>query len=169
MAAIDRWKYYVSSYTMRDQTEGVPPEKMWFPFMRRNLPAMLESEEEYERLWGRPMSVQENLQMRINQENYHLQYEPFTEDWFVHDDAVRRVGVSGMKDVSAERKQNFLTKFVENPKWKADMSKEEADKTTEEAERWIKGAADPEQEKTLPQNDDAGDERAVRDEVMTGV
>ena len=131
---------------------------------------MLESEEEYERLWGRPMSIQENLQMRINQENYHLQYEPFTEDWFVHDDVVRRVGVSGMKTVTAERKQKFLDRFAENPKWKAETSKEEAEKTIQDAERWIKGVVDPEGgEKSLPQNDGGGDEKGVQDEVMTGV
>ena len=47
-----RWSYYVSAYTMRDPTEGVPFSQMRMPFLKRNLPAKLEQEEEYNRYHG---------------------------------------------------------------------------------------------------------------------
>ena len=158
---------------MRDQTEGVPQDKTWLPLLRRNLPPVLETVEEYNRVYSNPQHNQDGLQMRINSESYHLQYEPFSADWFVHDDVVRKLGMSGMREVSEERKKKFEEKFVANPRWMAEMSKEEAEKKVEEATRWIKGGPDAEKEKVLPQTDDAGDDktdhRPVQDEVMTGV
>ena len=175
MAALDRWKYYVASYTMRDQTEGVPQHKTWLPYLRRNLPPVLDTLEEYNRIYSNPQNNQDGLQMRINSENYHLQYEPFSADWFVHDDTVRKMGLSGIREVSEERKQKFEDKFVKNPRWMAGMSKEEVEKRIEETASLIKGGTEavgseappPPPQPQQQQSDDHGDEKIEQDEVMT--
>ena len=173
MAALDRWKYYVASYTMRDQTEGVPQHKTWLPYLRRNLPPVLDNLEEYNRIYSNPQNNQDGLQMRINLENYHLQYEPLSADWFVHDDTVRKMGLSGIREVSEERRKNFVDKFVKNARWMAGMSKVEIQKRIEETASLIKGGANavepeaPPQQQQQQQSDDHGDEKIEQDEVMT--
>lgn len=167
MAALDRWKYYVSSYTMRDHTEGVPEDKTWLPYLRRNLPPMLDSLEEYERVYSNPQYNHDGLQIRIPSENYHIIYGPSSSEWFVQDDAVRKMGLSGLQEAKEERKRKFEEKFVANPRWMDGMSKEDVEKTVEEANRWIRGRAGGEEEKEPPQGDQAGDD-TQQDEVMTG-
>jgi len=168
MAALDRWKYYVSSYTMRDQTEGVPQDKTWLPLLRRNLPPVLDTLEEYNCMYSNPQHNQDGLLMKIHAGSYKLQYEKNSADWFVHDDVVRRMGLSGMQDMKEERKRKFVEKFVTNPKWMAEMSKEEVQKKLEETRLWIEGGVKASKEVALPQNDGAGDEKTEQDEVMTG-
>ena len=76
-----RWSYYVSAYTMRDPTEGVPFSQMRMPFLKRNLPAKLEQEEEYNRYY-RPLVHQDGLIIRICANSYHILYEPGSYDWW---------------------------------------------------------------------------------------
>lgn len=106
--------------------------------------------------------------MKIHAGNYKLQYEKNSADWFVHDDVVRRMGLSGMQDVKEERKRKFAEKFVTKPKWMAGASKEEVQKKLNETRLWMKGGYVPDKEEALLQNDEAGDEKTEQDEVMTG-
>ena len=76
-----RWSYYVSAYTMRDPTEGVPFSQMRMPFLKRNLPPKLEQEEEYNRYY-RPLVHQDGLIIRICANSYHILYEPGSCDWW---------------------------------------------------------------------------------------
>lgn len=169
MAALDRWKYYVSSYTMRDQTEGVPQDKTWLPFLRRNLPPVLDTVEEYNRVYSNPQHNQDGLQMKIHAGSYKLQYEKHSADWFVHDDVVRRMGLSGMQEVVEERKRKFEEKFVRSPRWMAEMSREKVEKKVEEARLLITGGVEADDKAEAPRHDDAaGDETTQQDEVMTG-
>lgn len=110
MAAHDRYRYYVSAFVMRSKTEGVPYDQMNLPFLQRNMPPMLETEEEYDRIYL-PMSIHENLILKIHPKTYHIEYQPGTEEWNVHSDHVRNRGMSGMIDIQAERKMGFAQKF----------------------------------------------------------
>ena len=172
MAALDRWKYYVSSYTMRDQTEGVPQDKTFLPYLRRNLPPTLDSLEEYERVYSNPQFNHDGLTLRISAENYHILYEPLSNEWFVQDDSVRKLGMPGMQDVREERKRRFEEKFVRSPKWMADLSKEDVERKIEEAARLIKGVtAEAETEIEMQQSNEAGEKEKAeqeQDDVMTG-
>lgn len=163
MAAIDRWKYYVSSYTMRDQTEGVPADKTFLPYLRRNLPPVPDSVEEYNRLYKSPQHNQDGLTIRISQETYRVMFEKGSAEWFVHDDVLRRRGLSGMREVTEERARKFRERFVVGPEWIKGLGREEV----EQAERWIKGGT--REEEVSPQNEGAVDEAKMdQDEVMTG-
>ena len=60
---------------MRDLTEGIDLAKMSGPFLKRNMPPVLDIEEEYNRVYTPYWSV-DNLVIRISPKNYHMQYEP---------------------------------------------------------------------------------------------
>lgn len=106
--------------------------------------------------------------MKIHAGSYKLQYEKNSADWFVHDDVVRRMGLSAMQEVKEERKRKFGEKFVTKPKWMAETSKEEVQKKLEETRLWIEGGVVAGKEEALLQKDGAGDEKTEQDEVMTG-
>ena len=121
MGAEARWSYYVASYVMRDWTEGVPHSIRW-PFLRRNIPKDLETEEEYSQTYL-PQWNEDGLSIRIAANNYHLLYDPGTADWWVHDGKVRQRGLNGAAALRKERNQLFEGKFVQNPAWMKEMDK----------------------------------------------
>ena len=120
------WSYYVTAYVMRDWTEGVPHE-IRSPFLRRNLPKDLETEEDFNKEYL-PYVGEEGLEIRVSPNNYRLIYEIGTTDWWVHDKKVRVRGEKGMPAAKEERRKKFAEKFVEKPKWMANMGPEEIEK-----------------------------------------
>ncbi|KAI9374365.1 hypothetical protein BJX61DRAFT_498400 [Aspergillus egyptiacus] len=137
-----RWSYYVSAYTMRDPTEGVPFSQMRMPFLRRNLPGKLEQEEEYNRFY-RPLVHQDGLIIRICANSYHILYEPGSYDWWWRptvslDDSADEIA----KDEAAvkeRRRDRFTEKFVNNPSWAHGLSKDQVDESNQRFRTWIKG------------------------------
>ena len=123
------WSYYVTAYGMRDWTEGVPRQRVHWPFLRRNLPREVEGDEAAARPYP-PMLSDEGLTIRIAPNNYRLLWERHTADAWVHDPRVRARGLQAADGVSAERKGRFEGRFVEKPKWAEGLSREEADKVT---------------------------------------
>ena len=132
---------------MRDLTEGIDLAKLHWPFLKRNLPPLLETEEEYSRVYI-PQSNSDNLVIRINANNYHLQYEPNTQDFWVHDKVVRRRGMERMEEAKEQRKTRIRRKFgADSTAWMQGMTKEEADQANEDFKGWfIDQAASAEQE-----------------------
>lgn len=101
---------------MCDLTEGIPLAKLQFPLLKRNLPAPLADEDEYTSLYGSPQWNEDGLTFRISQDNYHILYDPDTSEWWVHNNAVRKRGLSAYEAVKKQRKDNFETLFGENGK-----------------------------------------------------
>ncbi|MCJ1377531.1 Transcriptional regulatory protein sin3 [Xylographa soralifera] len=119
MNAVARWSYYISSYIMRDPTEGVPRDIQW-PFLRRNTPKDLDTEEDYGQNYL-PQWNEDGLLVRVSA-NYRIVYDSDTTDWWVHDDKVRRRGLKGAESLGKERNRIFEEKFVRNPSWARGMS-----------------------------------------------
>ena len=115
-----RWSYYISSYVMRDWTEGVTHAIRW-PFLRRNMPRDLVTEEQYGQTYL-PQWNEDGLIVRICANNYHLLYDAGTSDWWVHDAKVRRKGLSGEDQIRKERRRQFEDKFVEHANWISGLS-----------------------------------------------
>lgn len=137
-----RWSYYVSAYTMRDPTEGVPFSQMRMPFLKRSLPARLEQEDEYNRFY-RPLVHQDGLIIRICANSYHLLYEPGSCEWSwcptapteeMADEAARDEAA-----VKERRKDRFMEKFVNNPMWAHGLSKDQVDESNQRFRSWIQG------------------------------
>ncbi|KAL4883784.1 hypothetical protein BJY04DRAFT_24150 [Aspergillus karnatakaensis] len=159
-----RWSYYVSAYTMRDPTEGVPFSQMRMPFLKRNLPGKLEQEEEYNRFY-RPLVHQDGLIIRICANSYHILYEPSSNDWWwrptLPDEAVEETA----KDEAAvkeRRRDRFTEKFINNPSWAQGLSKDQVDESNQRFRSWIKGT-DPEREVSAAGS--ASDKQSNQDDV----
>ncbi|GLA54452.1 transcriptional regulatory protein sin3 [Aspergillus niger] len=138
-----RWSYYVSAYTMRDPTEGVPFSQMRMPFLKRNLPAKLEQEEEYNRYY-RPLVHQDGLIIRICANSYHILYEPGSYDWWWRPTApTEETAEEVAKEAAAvkeRRRDRFTEKFVNNPHWAHGLSKDQVDESNQRFRSWIKGS-----------------------------
>ena len=123
---------------MRDLTEGIDLAKLAWPFLKRNMPPLLETEEEYSRVYT-PQCNADILVIRINANYYHMQYEPNTQDFWVHDKVVRQRGMERMEEAKEQRKTRFRRKFgADSTVWTRGMTKEEADKVSEDPKRWFK-------------------------------
>ena len=118
---------------MRTITEGVPLDRMNHPLLHRNMPPMLETAEEYERVYN-PMKLDENLILKIHPTTYHIEYHVGTEEWHVHDENFRGKGMSGMIDIQAERKMGFAAKF--GPEGSFVMNKFGAEGVAEMEREW---------------------------------
>lgn len=142
-----RWSYYVSAYTMRDPTEGVPFSQMRMPFLKRNLPPKLEQEEEYNRYY-RPLVHQDGLIIRICANSYHILYEPGSCDWWWRPKALSEESPEDIAKeeaaVKERRRDRFMEKFVNNPSWAQGLSKDQVDESNQRFRSWIRG---PESEK----------------------
>lgn len=138
-----RWSYYVSAYTMRDPTEGVPFSQMRMPFLKRNLPTRLDQEDEYNRYY-RPLEHQDGLIIRICANSYHLLYEPGSCEWSWRPTGpTEETAEEAAKEdaaVKERRKDRFVEKFINNPVWAHGLSKDEVDESNQRFRSWIRGS-----------------------------
>lgn len=137
-----RWSYYVSAYTMRDPTEGVPFSQMHIPFLKRNLPAKLEQEEEYNRYYRR-LVHHDGLIIRICAKSYHILYEPGSYDWWWRPtgptEGSSEEAAKEEAAVKDRRRDRFMGKFVNNPGWAHGLSKDQVDESNQRFRSWING------------------------------
>lgn len=137
-----RWSYYVSAYTMRDPTEGVPFSQMRMPFLKGNLPTKLEQDEEYNRYYRR-LVHQDGLVIRICANSYHILYEPGSYDWWWRPTASSQEeadeNVKELTVVRERRQDRFRERFVNNPAWARGLSKDEVDASNKKFRSWING------------------------------
>lgn len=137
-----RWSYYVSAYTMRDPTEGVPFTQMRMPFLKRSLPAKMDSDEEYNHYF-RPIVNHDGLVIRICANSYHILYEPGTQDWWYRLSTDEEDASEKSKELAAvkeRRKDRFMEKFVNNPKWAQGLSKDQVDESNQRYRSWVSGS-----------------------------
>lgn len=162
-----RWSYYVSAYTMRDPTEGVPFSRMRMPFLKRNLPPKVDQDEEYNRFY-RPLVYHDGLVIRICANSYHILYEPGSYDWWWRPPAPREESTEELAKEEAaikeRRRDRFMEKFVNNPSWAHGLSKDKVDESNQRFRSWVKGpkagsagAGDATENKTAPGNDETED------------
>ena len=166
MEASKQWAYYISSFGMREVTEGVPVEKMQWPYLRRNMPSNQLTEEELNNSFL-PAWNDEGLIARINPETYRIIFnDPWTSDRWLHQPQVQKKGLKSMQEATKERKKRMEEKFGVNSLWMKNMGKPEADRINEEFQKSIKegflGGIAPEGEH--PSHDDRSN-----DEPMAGV
>lgn len=148
-----RWSYYVSAYTMRDPTEGVPFSQLRMPFLKRNLPPKLEQEEEYNRYY-RPLVHQDGLIIRICANSYHILYEPGSYDWWWRptaspDESAEEIAKEAAA-IKERRHDRFTERFVNNPMWAHGLSKDQVDEMNQRFRSWVKGT-DPENSAPAPE------------------
>ena len=146
LAVHQRWSYYISTFSMRDQTEGVKLSDIQLPFLKRNMPPMLADEEEYNNTYGIPQWNQDGLVITIqppahppnSPRAYKLLYEEYTSDWWVHNHSVRKRGLGAYEEVVKERKDKFDALFGARGSFIRDISGDELGKETDDFEQWIR-------------------------------
>ncbi|KAI4171456.1 MAG: hypothetical protein LQ343_004194 [Gyalolechia ehrenbergii] len=128
MEASKQWAYYISSFGMREVTEGIPVQKMQWPYLRRNMPPNSLTEEELNKTYL-PAWNDEGLIARINPETYRIAFnDAWTADRWLHRPQVQVKGLKGMQEATKQRKRRMDEKFGLNSLWMKAMSKAEADK-----------------------------------------
>ncbi|EZF54316.1 hypothetical protein H113_02964 [Trichophyton rubrum MR1459] len=140
-----RWSYYVSAYTMRDPTEGVLFSDMRMPFLKRNLPPKMDSDEEYNNFY-KPLVHHDGLVIRICANSYNILYEPGTQDWWYrHETNKETKAPENMREYASlkeKRRDRFRGKFVNNPAWARGLSKDEVDKSNQQFRTWVGAVAE---------------------------
>ena len=126
---------------MRDPTEGVSFSQMRMPFLKRNLPAKLEQDEEYNRYYRR-LVHHDGLIIRICANSYHILYEPGSYDWWWRPTAATQEeseeNVKELATVKERRHDRFREKFINNPGWAHGLSKDEVDASNQKFRAWVK-------------------------------
>ncbi|KAL8720502.1 MAG: hypothetical protein Q9225_002655 [Loekoesia sp. 1 TL-2023] len=166
MEASKQWAYYISSFGMREATEGIPVQKMQWPYLRRNMPSNSLTEEELNRSYL-PAWNDEGLVARINPETYRIAFnDAWTADRWLHQPQVQMKGLKGMQEATRERKKRMNEKFGLKSLWMKDMSKAQVDKINEEFRKSINDGFSASATLAGQQPDD---EDRADDESMTGV
>ncbi|KAL8704550.1 MAG: hypothetical protein Q9201_002285 [Fulgogasparrea decipioides] len=162
-----QWAYYISSFGMREATEGVPAEKMQWPYLRRNLPSKDITEEELSKSYL-PAWVDEGLIVRINPESYRIGFnDPGTADRWLHQPQVQLRGLKKMQEATNERKRRVWEKFGSDSSWTKEMGKDEVDRIKEEFRGFVTEGF-PVKEASAD-GEHSGNEYQAADAAMTGV
>ena len=138
-----QWAYYVSSWTMREPTEGIDLSLIRWPHLRRNLPPASVIDDEYKRIWV-PQAYSDELILRICPDNYRMLFDKLTMEWFDHDPSVKMRGMKHVVEVKRQRTEKYREKFGTNPKWMAGMSLDVITRINERFQRWLKQGLLPE-------------------------
>ena len=144
---------------MRERTEGVQLSDLHWPFLKRNMPPMLDDEDDYNNLYGSPQWNEDGLILRISQDNYHLLYDSGTSEWWIHNTAVRKRGLGGYEDVQKERTRKFETLFGKDGALMIAKAGDRFEKESAEFQQWIQNG---------PSSDGDGNGDTIDDEIMGG-
>lgn len=167
LSAEARWSYYVSAYSMRDPTEGVPISRMRLPFLQRTLPSRLDHDDDEYNQWFSPLINHDKLVIRICATSYHIRYEANTEDWFYRLYTPQQgEGTEGRSaaEIEAEhereqaairdrRRDRFKRKFVNNPVWARGLSKDDVDLENQKFRSWVSGGSGAQDGKVAREED----------------
>ncbi|KAJ6172478.1 hypothetical protein N7470_001545, partial [Penicillium chermesinum] len=135
-----RWSYYVTSYSMRDPTEGVSFSDMRMPFLKRNLPAKLDEDEEYDRFYRRlEHHDARDLRLLLAVKRPHPGKDADAETLSTMEEALRQEQAT----LAEKRRDRFREKFVNNPSWAKNLSKDSVDESNQRFRSWMDGALLP--------------------------
>lgn len=165
MEASKQWSYYISAFGMRETTEGIPVEKMHWPYLRRNLPSSQLTEEELNKAYL-PAWSDEGLIARINPETYRIAFaDAWSADRWLHRPQVQKRGLKGMEKASKERKRKMNEEFGLNNLWTKGKSRVEVGRMKEEFRRRVEEGFPVE---ASVNGGPADNEDQADDEAMTG-
>lgn len=123
----DKWKYYITSYSLSHPTEGVSQEELQIPFLEK----IIEAEEGYdddekgtEQIFSPEGVSKSTLNIKVDPETYFLEIEPGSYDVFSRK-AMNRFPIKVNNDVYKQKKQkkrNTIAAYLEGKKgWKKNL------------------------------------------------
>ncbi|KAL8909391.1 MAG: hypothetical protein Q9207_000226 [Kuettlingeria erythrocarpa] len=166
MEASNQWAYYISAFGMRETTEGIPVEKMHWPYLRRNLPSSHLTEEQLNKAYL-PAWNNEGLITRINPVTYRIAFnDAWTADRWLHRPQVQMRGLKGMAEAKEERRKKMNEKFGPDSLWMKSISKGEMERINDE---FRKAVADGFPLANPTDGEQREIEEMVGNEAMTGI
>lgn len=140
----DRWKYYISSYTRIEPTEGVPLDRIRKSVLTRNLPNTdNESDAGALQQMRKPLSYSEDLSLRICVNTYRMTFKQGTQEWFVYESG--KADEERMEKAREARNKRFEEKLVKHNRWMKREKKSDADveAINEEFKKWVEEGVVP--------------------------
>ena len=146
---------------MLDRTEGIDPKRLNYPLIHRNLPAQMDTDDDYDNAYS-PAFHDDGLVLRISPNNYHILYEPGTSDWFLQSVKQQKKGLGAYEEIKQARKKGLKALVEDKDKnvWLKDATEGEAQNRIEEFVQWLKvGPAGVRPElSAVPAAEDGGDQ-----------
>ena len=126
---------------MVDRTEGVDPQRLRYPLLHRNLPTHMDTDDDYADAYLAE-AHDEGLSIRISQNNYHMQYDSYTTDWFLQSIKQQKKGLGAYDEIKQARKEGLLALEKDKAKnvWLRDTAEGEVEKKTRELAEMVRGA-----------------------------
>ena len=149
------YNYYITSYTLRSPTEGVPRD-IHLPYIRRSNPIGSADDPEPEQL-VLPDFSEEKLILKVSPINYRLMWDPESSEWFMHGRKAVRRGMSGMESLRKQRNTAFNAKFVDSPAWAVGLGAEAVEKVKADYKAWVTGR--PSEDHGVEQQEPAASEK----------
>ena len=108
---------------MLDRTEGIDPKRLHYPLIHRNLPAQMDTDDDYDNAYS-PAFHDDALILRISPNNYHILYEPGTSDWFLQSIKQQKKGLGAYEEIKQTRKEGLkaLVEGKEQNVWLKDTT-----------------------------------------------
>ncbi|KAF2754287.1 hypothetical protein EJ05DRAFT_155185 [Pseudovirgaria hyperparasitica] len=138
--AEQRWRYYISTFTNVDPTEGMENTRLSKVFLAHGLDDN-ESDASNSSLKSSYITSNDVMTIRIAVHSYKMIFEPKTEEYLVKSNKDRTGGKEGLeaiKNESIRAGEKAREKLVLNNSWMKGMSKEEVDAINAEYAR-LKG------------------------------
>ncbi|BFZ61969.1 Transcriptional regulatory protein sin3 [Saitoella coloradoensis] len=118
--AEEQWRYYIDSYVMSSPTEGVSPERVRPPFLRRDLPDV----DDVEELIGEDGVSKSGLEIRICVNTYKVFFLPGSEDVLFRSSKVRSPEMN-QDSARSRRVSRWKARLEGEDGWKKGLSAEE--------------------------------------------
>ena len=124
----DKWKYYVTSYSLSHPTEGIAQNEIRIPFLEKIIEAeqeFIDEEGNIEAKYSPEGISKSNLKIKINPETYVLEIEPASQDVFSRKSINKYpINVSNELYKNMKQKKNDHVKTYLNGKhgWKKNLS-----------------------------------------------
>lgn len=130
----DKWKYYITSYSLPHPTEGINQDELYIPFLERILDfegEALEVQDPADSKYSPEGVSSSRLKIKIDKESYAMEIEPGSYDVFSRKSMNRYpIKIDSMKSSkSLEKKTNIINKFLSSKfGWKKDLEETEIHK-----------------------------------------
>lgn len=130
----DKWKYYITSYSLPHPTEGINQDELYIPFLERILDfegEALEVEDPAHSKYSPEGVSTSRLKIKINRDSYAMEIEPGSYDVFSRKTMNRypmKVDSAKSKK-SLEKKTDIINKYLSSKfGWKKDLKETEIHK-----------------------------------------
>ncbi|SCU81790.1 LAMI_0B07690g1_1 [Lachancea mirantina] len=134
----DRWKYYLTSYSLSHPTEGISHEDIRMPFLDKSVDDESDAQEDGDKPSPAGISISQ-MKVKVDPKTYALEIEPQSKDVFSRS-AVNRCPSKLLDTTEASRqeKRKAVNAFLDSSKgWKRGLTQEDVAKGAEDVKKHL--------------------------------